>query len=81
VSSVKRGLSGTSSEHLEYASWLLKRGKANLRSASCSQVPGLLFDAGLIMANANSSGNKRLFTIAAKHRDAVFARWRSCTKG
>lgn len=79
--SLKRGLAGTSGEHLEYAAFLLKRGKAALRLASCSEVPQLMFDAGLIMANANSSGNKRLFALAAKHRDAVFARWRGCTRG
>lgn len=76
-----RGLNGTPEEHLEYAAYLLKRGKAALRISSCSQAPELMFDAGLIMGHANSSGNTRLHALAAKHRDAVRARVRGCQRG
>jgi hypothetical protein len=73
------GLSGSPSEHLEHATYRLKRlTRARVDGLTCSQLPEAMFDAGGIMAHADQSGNRKLFAMAAARRDQIRARVQRC---
>ena len=73
------GLSGSPSEHLEHATYRLKRlTRARVDGLTCSQLPEAMFDAGGIMAHASESGNRKLFAMAAARRDQIRALVKRC---
>lgn len=73
------GLSGSPSEHLEHATYRLKRlTRERVERMSCGQLPEAMFDAGGIMAHASESGNRKLHMMAAARRDQIRARVQRC---
>lgn len=84
VSRSDSSLSGTHHEHVEQATFDLKRlTRAKVEQTPCSSVGDLLFNAGRIMAHANmaddgSPTGRKLFAMAAARRDQVFAKAAAC---
>ncbi len=80
----RRSLRGTHHEHVEQATFELKRlTRAKVEQTPCDSVGGLLFTAGRVMAHANmaddgSPTGRKLFAMAAARRDQVFARAKAC---
>ena len=76
-----RGLSGSPSEHLEHATYRLKRlTRARVDGMTCGELPEALFSAGTIMVHANESGNRKLLAMAAARRDQIRAKAARCFK-
>lgn len=80
-----RGLGGTASEHLEQATYGLKRlTRERVERMTCNEVGMALFDAGRIIANASTLAmdgspiGRKLFAMAAARRDQVFAKAAAC---
>jgi hypothetical protein len=76
-----RGLSGSPSEHLEHATYRLKRlTRGRVDRMMCGELPEALFDAGTIMAHASESGNRKLLAMAAARTDQIRAKAARCFK-
>ena len=76
-----RGLSGSPSEHLEHATYRLKRlTRGRVDRMTCGELPEALFDAGTIMVHASESGNRKLLAMAAARTDQIRAKFKGCFK-
>jgi hypothetical protein len=76
-----RGLSGSPSEHLEHATYRLKRlTRGRVDRMTCGELPEALFSAGTIMAHASESGNRKLLAMAAARTEQIRAKAARCFK-